>query len=42
MNYSNGQCEACPPNSHGSYGSCLCNDGYMKNYSSNQCEQRTN
>lgn len=31
-------CDNCPQNSHCSFGSCLCNDSYKKNYSNNQCE----
>lgn len=31
-------CNNCPQNSHCSYSSCLCNEGYTKNYSNNQCE----
>jgi len=31
-------CESCPANSHCSYGSCSCNDGYVKNYGNGECE----
>lgn len=29
----------CPPNSSKSYGTCICNDGYKMNYTTDQCDK---